>query len=112
MRCPPSRGHALLRTPNLARIFRDAPVTGEFSRCRDVQYGFARPGLLVLVQFTQPRMSFAVAFKIGQVQVIIAVAKQRTQDWPKYARFIPAEMVGSDQVERRPGFWFVFVMPP
>ena len=48
--------------------------------------------------------------KLGCVEMV-AVRQQGVAQWCENARLIAAEVVGEDQIQRRPRFQFVFVMP-
>ena len=46
-------------------------------------------------------MRLAIARKVGEVQVVVALANQDVQDRRKDARLVPTEMITGNEVERR-----------
>ena len=48
---------------------------------------------LVGVKLAQPRVRFAVALEVGQVQVVVAFAQQRVENRREHARLVLAEMI-------------------
>ena len=62
--------------PDSARIFGNGTVAGEPARPGDVQNRLARPVFLVSIHFAKPCMSFAVAFEIGEVQIVVTITEQ------------------------------------
>src|SRR6185369_13857930 len=80
-----------LSLPDFLRIFRDGAITGELPGSCDVQDGLPRPRLLVGIQFAQPRVRFAVALQVRQVEVVVAMAEKCIDDGREHPGLVLAE---------------------
>ena len=74
--------------PDFLGVFGDGAVAGKFAGRGDVQHRFARPALLVLVEFCQARVRLAVTLQVGQVQVVVAIGQQRIEDGLEHTRLV------------------------
>jgi len=52
-----------------------------------------------------------VRFQIGQMHKAVTLFEKRVPQSGKNARFVPAEVIGENQVQRRARLGLVFIMP-
>jgi len=69
------------------------------------------PGRSVGIQGTEPLLRLAVRGQISQMHVVIASGQQGIAQGHEHPRFLAAEVVREDKVERRASLRLIFIVP-
>ena len=81
------------------------------SRAGYIQDGLARPAVGVGIQIDQTLVRFQVGLEIRQMHVVVAVCQKRVAQRIEDSRLMAVEMTGEDQVQCRPRFRLVIIVP-
>src|SRR5215813_1258409 len=101
--------NAFLRPPNIPRVFFDGAVAGKFSGARDIQDSLPRPLFRFGVKFAQSGMGFAVTLEVRQMEEVVPVTEKSVDYRSENARFMLAEMIARDEIERCAGLGLVII---
>src|SRR6516162_1929420 len=111
MDCSLLRHRAGLGVPDFGSILGDRTIARELPGTGNIEDGLARPCVAVAVQFGQPLVCLKIGFEVRQMHVVISIRQKRTEQRAKDPRFVAAEVLGGDHVQRGAGFGLVVVMP-
>lgn len=100
-------GRAGFGVPDVAGVFEDGAVAGEFAGAGDVEDGFADPVVGFLVELADAGVGLGIGGEVGEVHVEIAAVEERIAQGFEDAGLEGVEMIGEDQVEGVAGFGFV-----
>ena len=82
-----------------------------FPELATFRMAFSRPCVRIGIQLRKSLVGLKVGRQIRQVHIEVPMGQEHVAQRIEDAGLVPAEVVGEDQIQRRPRLRFVFVVP-